>query len=546
MDVHPRTGPRPTSSHAERQLHAALAAAKLPGWRAWHSLRLRNKNVWEGEGDFVIACPSRGFLVLEVKGGQVHLEGGRWFQNNQPMPKAPRDQGLTFMSHLTGLLRKKQVELPPYGVALAFPDCDFSEGPRTGELTGLVLGRRHLDALAEVLPALLEQAAPPHELPSSRRWLEAIHELWGETWVPTVSLADRLEDLDARRAPLDEEQLRFLDMAGEVPRALVDGGAGTGKTIIATELCRRRAREGQRALYLSFTDALAGAVEADFARWSHPGPRPRAAAIRPFAKQLLAASGLPLPAAGADFWKELPLQAACDALPPEAERPDLVVVDEAQDFEPSDWMLVEQLVGPRGLWVFRDRAQAYWSERELPPELARALTPLKLVKQYRCPGPLWDFASHYTSEALAPYPDTLPDGAVLRAVAVRPDALVERVRHELDTLRKQGAAPSDIAILSLSGTTKSALFGLARLGSHSLAHADAPGASGSVVVDTFLRFKGLERPLVIVTELAGKNVTHYATRMHIALTRATVGAVIVAEEEMATKDEGLRWLLKPS
>ncbi len=67
-----------------------------------------------------------------------------------------------------------------------------------------------------------------------------------------------------------------------------------------------------------------------------------------------------------------------------------------------------------------------------------------------------------------------------------------------------------------------------------------------MVVDTFLRFKGLERPLVIVTELAGKNVTHYATRMHIALTRATVGAVIVAEEEMATKDEGLRWLLKPS
>jgi hypothetical protein len=39
------------------------------------------------------------------------------------------------------------------------------------------------------------------------------------------------------------------------------------------------------------------------------------------------------------------------------------------------------------------------------------------------------------------------------------------------------------------------------------------------VADTFLRFKGLERPAVIVTDL-GKVTDRFDVRVHIALTRA--------------------------
>lgn len=63
---------------------------------------------------------------------------------------------------------------------------------------------------------------------------------------------------------------------------------------------------------------------------------------------------------------------------------------------------------------------------------------------------------------------------------------------------------------------------------------DSPQASSSVVVETFLRFKGLERPFVIITELGGKHVTHYETRMHIALTRATVQAIVARKPPTAS------------
>ena len=65
-----------------------------------------------------------------------------------------------------------------------------------------------------------------------------------------------------------------------------------------------------------------------------------------------------------------------------------------------------------------------------------------------------------------------------------------------------------------------------------------PEAGEHLISDTFLRFKGLERPWVIVSELyLGGN--RYDVRMHVALTRATVGCVIVATGEQIDSDERL-------
>ena len=56
---------------------------------------------------------------------------------------------------------------------------------------------------------------------------------------------------------------------------------------------------------------------------------------------------------------------------------------------------------------------------------------------------------------------------------------------------------------------------------------DDERAASQVVADTFLRFKGLERPFVIVAEVAKGRTTEFGTRMHIALTRGTVGVTLI-------------------
>ncbi len=56
----PREEMRTASSHGEKTVFRALRTVLSPGWRAWHSLRLRDGTAWLGEGDFVLAGPREG------------------------------------------------------------------------------------------------------------------------------------------------------------------------------------------------------------------------------------------------------------------------------------------------------------------------------------------------------------------------------------------------------------------------------------------------------------------------------------------------------
>src|SRR5512140_3334514 len=99
----PPDAPRPAESKAEEKVWKALKQRLPVGWTAWHSLRIRDKHGYLGEGDFVLAHPTRGLLVLEVKGGQVALRDGRWHSNAVALEKAPLTQALDFL----GKLRKR-------------------------------------------------------------------------------------------------------------------------------------------------------------------------------------------------------------------------------------------------------------------------------------------------------------------------------------------------------------------------------------------------------------------------------------------------------
>ena len=535
--MYPTDGPRSRISEAECAVYRALAAGGLPdGWTAWHSLRLRVGNGWEGEGDFVIANPKRGLLVLEVKGGRVELQGGRWLQNAREMDRPPRAQAIAFAKHLGDAMRSRMPIVPGYGAACAFPDVDFDAGPNCGDIAGLVIGRRDLPHLATILPGLLDRATPDFALPAGD-WTRCLTELWGETWVPAIGLRSRVDDAAERTLALDRDQLRVLDYAGENTRAVVVGGAGSGKTVVARELAVRRARQGQRALYACFTDALGRRVDAALSAERAAGAKVQAVSIQRYAHDLLRAAGQSCNPEQNGFWGEVSLRAACDALPPPTERPDLLVVDEAQDFAAGDWDLVQALSDGRGLWVMLDENQRFWAERNLPAALVAGVFRLCLPGQHRNPSAVEKFAALYTedgAQSAAP-----ADPAVLRVVAAPAPKILDRVRHEIETLQKNGARPGDIAVLSLAGQTRSHLLETPTLGSFRLARADAADASEHVVADTFLRFKGLERPFVIVTELVHGEGMKYDVRMHIALTRATAGVIVVCDEDAVGRDPRL-------
>lgn len=497
------------------------------GWFAWHSLRIRDGRNLDGEGDFVIAVPGRGLLVLEVKGGQVELRDGRWLQNGRAMERAPREQALGFVRRLVERLRDRKCAPPAYGVATCFPDVEFEREPGGADVAGCVLGAQDLGWLGEALPALIERALPAAQREHGK-WIDALHEIWGESWTPRMRLGRRVRLAEDERIGLDAQQLELLDLVAENDRLLVEGRAGSGKTLLAIETARRFARDGKRVLLSCFTQPLAGFMAA-----AVKDERVHTASIRGLAMELAERAGLPVDTTADGFWEELPWKAATEAIPllGDEARWDAVVIDEGQDFTLGDWALIEACAERAMLWAFHDGAQAFWEDRAIPEHLFSAR--FKLPKNYRCPPELALVADAWAGRELDEVAlRAAVDKGQLAVVACPSESSVpDKVTTELDKLLGEGLAPSDIAIVSLRGQTPpDAIIRRARLGRHPLVRASDPTWDEHVIADTFLRFKGLERPAIIVTDLRLVQ-NRRDVRLHIAVTRALLTVRVVAPRE---------------
>jgi NAD(P)-dependent dehydrogenase (short-subunit alcohol dehydrogenase family) len=523
----PRERPRHTESRAEERVYEALKQQLPEGWFAWHSLRLRVGEGFDGEGDFVLGIPDRGMLVLEVKGGNIEQRDGRSWQNGHELRPPPREQALKFAHELAGRMRREGCPPPAFGVATCFPDTAFDVGPTQDDLVGRVLGAQDLGWIGKALPALVDRCLPaPFDVP--KHWIDRLHKLWGETWTPRLALGHRMR-LDAERlVKLDQKQFVVLQFVGGNESLLVEGGAGTGKTLLAREAAVRFAAEGKRVLVLCFTAALA-----QWLREQTTVEGVTVQTVRGLAVDLLRQAKLEVgDYSSAAFWELVSLRAAAEALPKLADRWDVVIVDEAQDFADNDWMLVLELSEGRRLWAFHDPGQAFWPDRRIPQK--RFGANCRLPTPYRCPPGIQALADRCIGRphAEAAIAAAVKDGTIRVVRCASRSSVPDKVALELDKLLGEKLSPGDIAVLSAGGRThEDSVLRPGQVGRHKLVPATDAELESHVVGETFLRFKGLERPAIIVTDLHLLEPADRGVRLHIALTRALAAVRIVAAAE---------------
>jgi superfamily I DNA and RNA helicase len=136
-------------------------------------------------------------------------------------------------------------------------------------------------------------------------------------------------------------------------------------------------------------------------------------------------------------------------------------------------------------------------------------------------------------------------------------ATVDAVRKELHRLIvDEGVRPWDIVVLSGRTASKSDVWRHRRFGNVELWNGafdadgnslalpadevpDEPSDAGVVRFETVRRFKGLERPVVILCEL-DPAVERFDQLMYTALTRATVQLVLVVIPELARQLHTMR------
>lgn len=258
-------------SGAERRLFNVIAAAAdTDGWRCLHSLGLSHHGrKRRGEIDFLLITPA-GMFVLEVKGGRIRRERGQWVYTDRwgvehRKNESPFDQAASAMFSLERHLREQFANRPRManvmlGCAVMVPDVQFDALGVEADRRQVYDRRTQEHPFTDFVRGLVEytrsvQSAPRNGL-HKQEIEELVEHLRGDFDLVPV-FAVRADDVNEGLRQLTRSQYECLSRANERDRLLVEGSAGTGKTVLALELARREARAGRRVLLLCFNVLLA-------------------------------------------------------------------------------------------------------------------------------------------------------------------------------------------------------------------------------------------------------------------------------------------------
>jgi len=260
-----------TKSNAERRLFEAFQRLNMQDhYVVVHSLNLP-EHLYKrcGELDFLVIS-SQGLYVLEVKGGRVSCHDGIWnymdrFGIVHRSSEGPFEQAKSGMYSLENRFKKVAGNNSLHGLVtgfgVVFPDCDYDvksvEWP-----SDLVLDARkwHAQGLKTYLLSLEKYWTEHQKLQHgyvSPEEVQKIVQVLRPDFDLVRSLQVEAEEIEGRLVQLTEEQYTRLDIIEDHARILVEGGAGTGKTLLAIEAAGKYASQGKRVLFVCFSPLLA-------------------------------------------------------------------------------------------------------------------------------------------------------------------------------------------------------------------------------------------------------------------------------------------------
>lgn len=520
---------------AEHELWERLADELDGSWTVFHRVRWLDRPgdgpPQDGEADFLIAHPGRGLLVVEVKGGRVGVEEntGRWVSVDRHDVRHEIRDPFAQANNARHVLERKlkrtehwRGRAVPIGHAVALPhvmkgNAGIADGSRD-----VTLDAEDLTRAGAAIERLMSEF---WKLRPDRFWRDngvaLLERLFVHRDFARIPLGTAMRQEQPELLRLTQEQARQLDVLARQRRAAIAGCAGSGKTMLAVEKARRLAGEGYRVLVTCFNRALA-----DFIRSQLPLPPPRRGA-RPQDGQLDIFGGLrvdvesfhslagswarraniALPSGEGDearrelYDKALP-EALLQATAKLIERYDAVIVDEGQDFHEDWWVPLQSLlVDPDHgvLYVFYDDNQSLYTPGA---SLPIATPPFMLTRNCRNTRHIHQWVSRWYDGAAAPE-ITGPEGRAPIVHRYRDDReLRDYLRRTLHQLIAEEKVPErEIVVLTPHGRSTSALWRDPQFGNVRLTDAWPP-APMHVQCATVHSFKGLERPVVVLAEVA--------------------------------------------
>lgn len=263
-----------------------LSLQKLPDdYYVFHSFRIINivDSEWkENEIDFVIFNRNKGIICLEAKAGQVHCEEGIWYYSSGKEMRDPFAQANSNKWKLNNEIynfyhNNEILKHCKMLSAVWFPSVSISVLSKivlpTNASKELILTSEDLlnphDSLERIFSINTSTKEFGEMIPveSGLNKSEA-DSLLHNILCPSFNiLPSKTLELDYKRErfnSLISEQCNLLNYLEEQRSAVINGAAGTGKTMIALEKARRHSVKGEQVLFMCFNVKLKEFLERNY------------------------------------------------------------------------------------------------------------------------------------------------------------------------------------------------------------------------------------------------------------------------------------------
>ena len=522
---------------AEAKVLAALARLPEP-WQffssvEWRALGSHGERI--GEADVMVLHPHYGLVVIEIKAGAVYIKDGTWhYASGRPMKISPPAQARRnrFEMHdkLAARIGTDAVKQLTITDAVWLPDVQWKATlPAEFPDRAFLLDRLNIHQPEIALQKLL-LAANPKPVAWTRAQLAAVQELFAPTVTLTVPLANHVDQTKQALRYATQQQIAILKILSTQSRLLVEGCAGSGKTILALTLAQAHAAQGKQVLFTCYNKHLAHYLT----EYLQDQPNIHVYNFHRLVEVSAQRAGMPyvVPTdkdGQKHFFSEGCAELLMDAAQQERiQRFDTIIVDEAADFLGIWWLALESLGASDFRWYcFYDLNQSIYQAAKdwQPPFTADVMT---LDHNLRNTQPIGTYAAEQTNRPMPSVFRVTEGVEPVRQTSADFTEMAQQLRQLLKQLiHHEAIRPEQIVLLSPYRHTNSTSTWAEGLRDVIINLDMATATAGQVRVGTIHGFKGLEADVVILVGL-NQQAKQHPEWLYVGATRARASLFVLA------------------
>lgn len=509
-----------------------------------------------GELDFLILIPGQGIFAIEVKHGHIFRKDGIWhYENREGKITTKHHSPFSQVSGTLHSIRKYILDKIPknssdyerykkflFGTGVAFTSMEefIDFGPEGFEwqlLTkkGLrVPPSQYLYSLSKKWHEYNENQSwydPNSSRPTDKDCYKILQLLRGDFDITYTGLNKMLSEENL----IDEftrEQFEILDFLNYNDRCLIQGAAGTGKTILALEYYQRKFAEGYKIAFFCFNRKLGEKLkEATDKLDNKPG-----CFVGTFHQFMLNKTSLSIPLdVDFSYSEELPISFLIEnenVL--EEEKFDLLIIDEAQDLITLNYLEVFDSILKGGLKKgkcvffgdFFNQAiyinnpeeslevlEQRMSVVKIPPLKINCRNTVKISRQNSLMTGVEKPVTSYKK----------PEGDPVTVMFKSNSKIIPELKMELEKLIAQGIPLDRFTILSTKKREMSSVHNSSELAEY---------FKNGLLFSTIHSYKGLENNVIFLVDFDELDLVQSQRLLYIGISRAKYKLIIFLEKKL--------------